>query len=102
MNTESGCAVLVVNENSPFRIFLHHVRVAEAHSFGKLRPTVDRLVGVIAVPQNRLGAAGFVVGVQNERHAGDGGAGARVLTKVRREMDLVVRGLVILRSHRKC
>ena len=66
----------MMDENSPLRIFLHHVRVAEAHALGHLRPTVDRFVGVIAAAQNRLGAAGLVVGVQNQRQAGDGGAGA--------------------------
>ena len=50
-----GRAILMVDQNSPLRIFLHHVCVAESHSLGNLRPAVDCLVSVIAAPQNRLG-----------------------------------------------
>src|ERR1700733_12324195 len=62
-----GRSVLMVDKDSPLRIFLHHVGGPEAHTLGHFSPAMQGFVSVTAMAQNRS----FATDCFYERAAGN-------------------------------
>src|ERR1700733_1797111 len=61
-----GRSVLMVDKDSPLRIFLHHVGGPEAHTLGHFSPAMQGFVSVTAMAQNRSFATDFIIGMQDQ------------------------------------